>query len=427
MVGLGPTKLTFKSDLIAFYPRLSAANLTPEVEVRVWDPKAAEVVVGKSDSKTVTAKLDDKPADLADQFGKGFLGIPIPIPPNPLLPNLGQQPSTKAFIVANRPSGWGSSTSDSVDEMAIGVAEHVASTFAEAEGFAVGNPKIAAGEKVDIDAVPKPFAGTWVVTNAQHIFDDERGGYHTRFFVSGRHDRSLLGLASNAATQESRSTLPGLVMGIVTNNNDDDSLGRVKVALPWLAPDFETDWARVAQVGIGKEYGALFIPDVGDEVLVGFEFGDVRRPYVIGGLVNGNCQHEFLSDAVKSLGFTSKIVKSGFVSRQGHRLLFDDDGGPTGSNSAITLGTKDDKLGLKIDQTNGKISLTCDPSPPDSMSPQGTLTIETGSLGTIDIKTGSGGSVTIDGGAQLSIKAQASISIESQGVLELKGTMIKLN
>src|SRR5262249_29325690 len=158
------------------------------------------------------------------------------------------------------------------------------------------------------------------------------------------------------------------------------SLGRVKVALPWLAPDFETDWARVCQFGVGKEYGAVFVPDIGDEVLVGFEFGDARRPYVLGGLINGKTNHAFLGDAVKSLGFTSKVVKSGYVSRQGHQLRFDDDGGVGGQNSAITLGTKDDKIGLKIDQTGGKVTFTCKPSMPESQSPSGTFTIETGDL-----------------------------------------------
>ncbi|HWS47381.1 MAG TPA: phage baseplate assembly protein V [Acidimicrobiia bacterium] len=426
LMGDGPPTLTFKQDLVSFYPRVSAANLTPEVEVRMWDPKDAKVVVGKSDSKSVTASLPDKPADLAEQFGKGFLGLPISIPPIPGLPNLGQAPSSKAFLVTNRPAGWGSSASDSADEMAVGVAEHVASTFAEAEGLAVGNPKIKAGKKVTVKDVPKSFAGDWMVTNAQHIFDDERGGYHTRFFVSGRHDRSLLGLASNGATQDTRGTIPGLVMGVVTNNNDPDTLGRVKVALPWLAPDFETDWARVAQASIGKKYGTLFIPDVGDEVLVGFEFGDVRRPYVIGGLINGDCEHDWLSGAVKSMGFLTNVVQSGYISRQGHKLLFDDDGLPMGSTSAITLGTKDDKLGLKIDQVNGTIELTCDPAPPASQTPQGTLTIKTGNLGEIDIKTGSGGQINIDGGAQLTLKAMTSISIESQATVAIKGQMITL-
>ena len=419
--------LIFRQDLIEFFPRVTAGNLTTEVEVRVWDPKAAEVVVGKADSDSITAWLDDDPASLADKFGGGFLGVSAPSQPKPDLPNMGPAPSDKAFIVVNRPSGWGSSTSNSVDEMAIGVAEHLASTFAEAEGLAVGNPKITPGTTVDIYGVPDVFSGGWMVTNAQHMFEDARGGYLTRFFVSGRHDRSLLGMTSSSHAQDTRRTIDGLVMGIVTNNNDDDTLGRVKVALPWLSPDFETDWARVVQVGVGKEYGAVFVPDVGDEVLVGFEFGDVRRPYVLGGLINGNCQHPFLQDAIKTSGYTSTVVKSGWVSRQGHVLLFDDDGGATGSNSAITLGTKDNKIGLKVDQTNGKLTLNCDPSAPESQSPQGTITIQAGNMGTIEIKTGSGGQITIDGGSQLSIKAQTSISIESQGTLELKGQMIKLN
>ncbi|HSH23635.1 MAG TPA: phage baseplate assembly protein V [Acidimicrobiales bacterium] len=425
--GVGPPTLTFKENLISFRPRLSAACLTPEVEVRVWDPKAAEVVVGSHGAETGTAELEDDPKDLADQFGSGFLGLPIPIPPVPGLPNLGPQPSTKAFVVANRPLGWGATTSAVADQVALGVAEHVASTFAEAEGYAVGDPAIQASKKVDVKGVPKPFEGKWVVTNARHVFDDEEGGYHTQFFVSGRHERSLLGLASGGATDDGRSTIDGMVSGIVTNNNDPDEMGRVKVAFPWLAPDYESDWARVCQFGAGESYGAVFVPDVGDEVLVSFEFGDVRRPYVLGGLINGKSSVDLGGPPVKATGPVSRVVKSGFVSRAGHRLVFDDDGHPTGKLSAITLGTKGDNLALKIDQTNGTVTLSCKPAPPESVKPTGTVTIETGKAGTIDIKTGEGGTVNIDGGASLSLKAQASVKIESQGVVEIKGQLVKLN
>ncbi|MEO9139547.1 MAG: hypothetical protein ABI345_10825, partial [Jatrophihabitans sp.] len=50
--------LVFKQNLISFFPRVSAANLTPEVEVRVWDPKAARVVVGNADAASKTATID---------------------------------------------------------------------------------------------------------------------------------------------------------------------------------------------------------------------------------------------------------------------------------------------------------------------------------------------------------------------------------
>lgn len=427
LAGLGPPKLTFKENLITFRPRLSAACLTPEVEVRVWDPKAAEVVVGSHDAETGTAKLKDDPKKLANQFGDGFLGSLPKLPAIPGVPSLGPQPSTKAFVIANRPVGWGATTSAVADEVALGLAEHVASTFAEAEGYAVGDPTIQASKKVEIKAVPKSFEGTWVVTNARHVFDDEEGGYHTQFFVSGRQERSLLGLASVGATHERSAAIDGMVIGIVTNNNDPDDMRRVKVAFPWLAPDYESDWARVCQFGAGEKYGAMFVPDVGDEVLVSFEFGDVRRPYVLGGLINGKSKLDLGGPAVKSMGPLSRVVKSGFVSRAGHRLVFDDDGSPTGNLSAITLGTKGDKLALRIDQVNGTVTLSCKPAPPESRSPRGTLTIETGPAGTIDVKTGAGGTVNVEAGATLNLKAKASINIESDGMVQIKGQMIKLN
>ena len=154
-------------------------------------PKAAEVVVGKSASKTVTA-------DAGRQAGRprrassarAFSGCRFRFRSRRSA-CVRRQPEQQGVRRRDRPSGWGSTTSDSVDEMAVGVAEHIASTFAEAEGLAVGNPKIAAGEKIEIEGVPKAFKGTWIVTNARHIFDDEHGGYHTRFFVSGRQERSL--------------------------------------------------------------------------------------------------------------------------------------------------------------------------------------------------------------------------------------------
>ena len=164
------------------------------------------------------------------------------------------------------------------------------------------------------------------ITQAKHIFDEhQEAGYITRFFVSGRHDRSLLGLTSGGMLAEDAPQMNGFVCGVVTNNTDPDNLGRVKVTLPWLSPTFETDWARVVQFGLGRQSGAMFLPEVGDEVLVGFEFGDARRPYVIGGLINQNTKVTLGGNAVKKQGMTGMVVKRGFVSSAGNRLLFDDE------------------------------------------------------------------------------------------------------
>jgi hypothetical protein len=244
---------------------------------------------------------------------------------------------------------------------------------------------------------------------------------------------------------EDTAQINGLVCGVVTNNNDPDKLGRVKVTLPWLSPSFETDWARCAQFGLGIYTGAVFVPEVGDEVLVGFEFGDARRPYVLGGLGNSNTKVDLGGQAVKAQGMTGMVVKRGFLTPSGNRLVFDDELAPPPAGqtappiaSGITLGTKDDKLALIINQTKGTIDLLCEPAPPASQQVAGTVTIkiggpgsklaiETGPTGTIDIKTGAGGTLNIDGGAQLNVKAQATVKIESTGMVEVKGNPIKLN
>lgn len=432
MLGLG-SKLTFKDNLHTFLPRLSAANLTPDVEVRVWDPKDARVAVAKVDASTGTASIDDQdPAKLAKSFTDGLIALPAlpPIPSIPGMPslNLGQQASNTAYLVVDRPLGVGPAADTAAEAAAKGVADHIASTFAEAEGDATGDPSIQAGAEVEIDGVPAHFCGKWFVTNARHVFDPHENGYHTRFWVSGRQNRSLLGLTSGGAKGRENG-FGGLVCGIVTNVSDKENMGRVKVALPWLAPNYESDWARVVQFGSGAKTGALFLPSVGDEVLVGFEFGDSRRPYVLGGLINSKSDYGELKSAVDGSGL---VTKRGIATPAANQLTFTDElpPGPPGSlppkQSKIQLGTKGDKLGLVIDQVNGTVTLACNPKPPESKSPNGALTIECGDLGGITIKGGTGG-VKIETDGQLTLNGKLGVKIESNAIVEVKGQMIKLN
>ena len=85
-------------------------------------------------------------------------------------------------------------------------------------------------------------------------------------------------------------TFYGVYTALVTDIVDPDGQGRVRVKLPW-SPDSEGSayeaWARLATMMAGNDRGSWFIPDVEDEVLVAFEAGDPRRPYVVGALWNG--------------------------------------------------------------------------------------------------------------------------------------------
>jgi uncharacterized protein involved in type VI secretion and phage assembly len=127
----------------------------------------------------------------------------------------------------------------------------------------------------------------------------------------------LLELLSTGSGQQDDGRITGVVIGIVTNNNDPEGLGRVKMRFPWLSGSTESHWARVAAPMAGHGRGLYFLPEVDDEVLVLFERGDVRFPFVIGALWNGKDQAPAgNSDGKNAL----RVIKS----RSGHLIRFDD-------------------------------------------------------------------------------------------------------
>ena len=116
----------------------------------------------------------------------------------------------------------------------------------------------------------------------------------------------------------------GAFPALVTDIVDPEGLGRVKISLPW-SPDtagarYET-WARLATFMAGNNRGSWFIPDVDDEVLIVFEGGDPRRPYVIGSLWNGK------DKPPESMDGAGKNFKKVLRSRNGVKLTMDDNDG----------------------------------------------------------------------------------------------------
>jgi len=201
------------------------------------------------------------------------------------------------------------------------------------------------------------------------------------------------------------SRIYGAVVGIVTNNDDPDKLGRVKLKFPWLSDGYESDWARITQLGAGPNAGAVFIPEVNDEVLVAFEFGDVRRPYVIGSLYNGKDKPK-VGDGLVSQG---KVKRNGFVSRKGHSFVFFEDSGKSG----IALITSDKKVRIALKETGSEIHIYCD----------GKVTIESGQ----DMKISSKANLSIEASSQMQIKGGSGVKVDGGPMTEVKGQMIKLN
>ena len=110
-------------------------------------------------------------------------------------------------------------------------------------------------------------------------------------------------------------------MATVTSNADPKGNGRVQVRMNWQQGDMHTGWVRVMTPDAGKSCdvssnrGFVFIPEVGDQVLLGFRHGDPARPYVMGSLFNGSTGKG---------GFEQNHKKS-LITRSGHKLSFNDD------------------------------------------------------------------------------------------------------
>jgi uncharacterized protein involved in type VI secretion and phage assembly len=144
----------------------------------------------------------------------------------------------------------------------------------------------------------------------------------------------------------------GVYTALVVDLQDPDGQGRVKIRLPW-SPDTESAnyelWARVAVLMAGAGRGTWFIPDVDDEVLVAFEGGNPRRPYVVGALWNGSDSPPESMDSNN----TKKVIHS----RNGIKITMEDRDG----QETLTLETpggqimayKDSPASIEVSDSSG--------------------------------------------------------------------------
>jgi phage protein D/FlaG/FlaF family flagellin (archaellin) len=288
----GSLDLEWLKDINAFNVRVSSAQQVKSVEVRGWDYKEKKAIVETANTEEVVTEVS--------QNGKGsesatkFQNLPAP-----------------KMIVTNQPVF----SPEEAKTIAQSCCNELGAEFiyADAKADTNGNPKIRPGRVVNLKDMGK-YDGKYYITETRHIYQNKV--YSTHFSVRGLRDGSLL------STLTPKTPLrPGqnLLVGIVTNNNDPEGWGRVKVKLPSLTEDHESNWARVVSIGAGPERGWDCLPEIDDEVLVGFEHGNVHRPYVIGSVWNGKDKvPESVEDSVQE----GKVRLRTFRTRIKHQLQF---------------------------------------------------------------------------------------------------------
>ena len=200
----------------------------------------------------------------------------------------------------------------------------------------------------------------------------------------------------------SAARISGVVVGVVTNTQDPAGLGRVKVKFPWLSDSEESFWARVATPMAGKGRGFYFLPEVEDEVLLAFEQGDARFPYVLGALWNGQ-------DKPPESNENGENNIRSIRSRSGHVIRLND----TDGEEKIEILDKSGKNTIVIDTAKNTITMTSEKDITLSAS-KGTIKLDAQK---IEIKSS----------ADTKIEAGAGMDVKATGTTNVKGAMVNIN
>ncbi|MEU7166238.1 VgrG-related protein [Streptomyces morookaense] len=357
-----PFALEFGENLLKVSSTASLRDQVTSVVVRGWDPERKQPVVAQPAPRTAPSR------DVTWRAERSVVrGEPL--------------------LLAGLPRG----VQSEAEHVAQAMAQEVAAGLTGLRAVVRGEPRLRLRSAVTLKGLGKRFDGRYAVTSVRHEFHPD-SGYLTELTVDEATDRIAAGHPGNGETGLRRfhSVMPATVVNI----EDEQKQGRVKLQLPWLSPDYESNWARTVQLGGSRGHGVV-LPEVGDEVLVGFEQGCLDRPYVLGGLYNGVdkiAQHTLgLVDNGK--GVTNR---RSFASKEGHRLELLDAGS---QGMGATLITGNGKLKLQLDQHNTVISVHSD--------------------GKVEINAKNG--ITVDAHqGPLELKGQK-VTVNAQQALELSG------
>ncbi|NET15982.1 MAG: hypothetical protein F6K08_25750 [Okeania sp. SIO1H6] len=309
------------------------------------------------------------------------------------------------------------STPKEADAIASALFDELGGEFVYADAQAEGNPEIRPGRNVRLEDLGK-HSGSYYVTETRHTYFERV--YTTEFSVRGLRGGNLLTTLSPPTRLQPGQTF---LVGIVTDNQDPEGLGRVKVWYPTLTPQtgenaHASHWARMVAIGAGKDRGFDCLPEINDEVLVAFEHGNIHRPYILGGVWNGqDSPPTNVNESVQD----SNVRMRTFKTRTGHQIQFiEEDKG--NSKAGVYIETTDGhKIRLNDSekfveiQTNGGHELRLDDKNNyiELKTPSHTIKMD---------NTG----ISLDSGSNIDIKG-VNINIKGDGIITVEGKLIKLN
>lgn len=395
--------LTWGKDIISFKADMDALNQVSSVQARAWDLSKLDMISTDAPQKTFIKQGNIDGKKMAD-------------------------------VLKIKDSLLQSGTSLPADELKIWAkAEQAKRELSKIKGFAtcIGTNEFELGSVVELNGVGKRFCGNALISGIRHrlkagSFKTEVSfGMDNEWFVEKYKTESPLASGLNSGIN---GLLPGIVVKL---DGDPEKQNRIQVKIPLMKNETEGIWARLSSPYASKEIGSFFIPEVGDEVILGFFNADPSSPVILGSLYSsGRTSPKQIESEnnIKTLVTRSKITVEFDEEKKAFSLKTPDE-------RCIVLSDKDklisisDKKGNKIEFSDNGIEIT---SPKDiSISSKAGVKIDAVKDIATSSKSGNinaeGINVELKAKASLTAKGTASAEFSASGVTTVKGALVKIN
>ncbi len=377
--------LTFGATMYEFDAEIDARSQATAIKGVSWDPAAQEVVESEGEDPGVPDAGNLSSSSLADSMGQGRR-----LQHSGKLATDEVQAWANASLLRNRLSKVRGRTSFQ------------------------GLPMVKPGQFIELQGVGDRFSGPVFVSGVKHRVADGAWTTDVQFGLCPMPFIESMKVNKPPAS----SLLPavsGLQIGLVTKLADDPaSEHRVQIRLPVIDPEAEGIWARVCTLDAGEERGTFFLPEIEDEVLVGFINDDPRDAVILG----------MLHSSAKPPPFEASDDnhEKGYVSREGLVLRFHDE------EKSITIGTpegnqillSEDETAVQIDDQNGnQVLLNADGV---TITAEGDLNLA--ASGDVNIE---GSNVNAEAQSAFAASGSSGAELTSDGSTTIKGSAVMIN
>lgn len=394
--------VTYGIDLIEFNGELSASDQLAEFKAVAWDSSTQTTVSVDAAKPSINEQGSDSPGKLSEALGNETMTLQTDM--------IAEESALQAWADSQR--------------LKAGLSRILGSCKFQ------GNAKALHGETIELDGLGKRFNGTAYIGYVEH--EIKEGDWTTTAGLGLSYDN----ITDNPDVVASPASglLPGVrglhIGKVVRLDEDPAKENKIQVEFSILGCEKKTIWARLSNIWASAGYGAFFIPDIGDEVILGFFNEDPCQPVVLGSLYSS--KQKPADELTAENNIRSITTKSNL------RIEFEEEKKiiaiTTPGKNTVTISDKDKCIQL-VDQNSNKIvmndsGITIESAKELILKAKTNIIIDTGAK--LDAKAKSdlqlkGMNVKVNANAELSLKGNAKAELSASGQTVVKGTMVMIN